>query len=260
MPAERPRVADPAARRLREALERRGWLTRADAVIAIGGPASAASELLERIRPRPRMVAGLVIDPQQARLAERHLIGALRRMHRADPLAPAFRLDAVVARARAQADADRRPAGHRGAGRLLLDGVPLRALADALVASGRVERDGRRLRLAGREPALGRQMRGRADALLDELRAGGAAPPRAAAVARRLGLPEGVIAHLRTGGELVSLGPEIDYPADVYRRLRETATTFARRRGRPPSVAEYRSLIGASRRYAAALLESFGIG
>jgi hypothetical protein len=244
---------EPARDRLRNAIERRGWLTEADAWIAAGGPPDRAADLVRRMRPRLRRLGGLLIDPDQARLAERRILSALRRMHREDPLASGFRVDAVLSRALASPDL--RPATHRGAGRLHLDHRPLRALVEDMVSRGRLVADGRRIRLSDHRPELGLDMRRRADELLGELRAAGASPPRAAAVARRVGLPEPVLDHLRATGELVAVAPEIDYPDDVYRQLRDAALGFAGEHGRLPSVAEYRSAIGASRRYAAALLE-----
>lgn len=250
MPEERSEIA-----RLRRALARRGWLTEADARIAVGGPPERAAQLIHAARPRPRRVGALLVDPEQARLAERRLMSALRRMHRENPLTAGFRVDALVARALAVRD--RRPGTHRGAGRLQLDAEPLRRLVEDLAARGRLRAEGRRVSLPDHRPELGSEMRRRADRLLDELRAGGATPPRAAAVARRLGLPEAAIEHLRERGELVALSGEIDYPADVYRRLRDVAARLAAERGAPPSVGEYRTAIGSGRRHAAALLERF---
>jgi hypothetical protein len=54
------------------------------------------------------------------------------------------------------------------------------------------------------------------------------------------------------------VAPGIDYPRDVYEQLRDVARDFAAEHGYLPSVAEYRTAIGASRRYAAALLERIG--
>lgn len=247
-----------AIRRLREALGRRGWLTQADARIAVGGPPDRAAALLAGVRPRLRLAAGLVIDPDQARLAEGRILATLRRMHREDPLSVGFRIDALAVRT--QETVDRRPASHRGAGRLLLDVTPLRALVEQMVERGRLARDGRRVRLPGQKPVLGHEMRRRADHLLAELREAGASPPRTAVVARRIGLPEAVVAHLRSGGELVAVAPDIDYPADVYQNLRDAVLAFADEHGRLPSVAEYRGAIRASRRYAAALLERIAAG
>jgi selenocysteine-specific elongation factor len=180
---------------------------------------------------------------------ERKLLAALRRLHAAQPLQPDHRLDAVRAAVRGTPTA--RSPRHRGGTAVPLDDAAFDAALDALVASGRVRRLGRRLSLAGERPTLGPEMRGRVDALLAELRAAGAAPPRVEGAARRLGIPPAVLEGLRSAGELVALAPGIDYPADLLadleRRLRAPTT------GRLTRTAIVDQL-GVSRRYADALL------
>lgn len=187
------------------------------------------------------------MDPAQRRLAERRLLSALARFHRHEPLAPDLRIDAVLALAR---DVGQRPASHRGAAPLSLTDAELLEVLDELVERGEVERAGHRVRLVGHRPELGPGMRRRADTLLGELRAAGASPPRAEAVARRLGLPDGVLDVLRQSGELVRLGPGIEYPRDALAELLEPF------RGRQVTVAEIRDELQTSRRYGAALLEA----
>lgn len=179
---------------------------------------------------------------------ERRLLAALNRLHRAEPLASGFRIDAVLARLRAEAAADRRPAGHRRAAALPRDPEIL-VVVDDLAARGLVERDGRRLRLPGRGPALDPQMDERVTLLFDALRSAGAAPPRVDPLARRLGVPAATLGQLRSSGRLVAVAPGIDYPADVIAALRRVVDDLGR-----CSVARLASEIGTSRRYAAALL------
>ncbi len=158
---------------------------------------------------------------------------------------PWLRVDSVLAEVRATPS---RPAGHRGAQALELTDAELRAVLDALCQAGDVELAGGRVRLPSRDAALGPEMRGRADRLLTELRGAGPSPPRAEAVARRIGLPVAVVEGLRQSGELVEVAPGIDYPADVLDEL------LARFTERAPSVAEARDELGTTRRYAAALV------
>lgn len=189
--------------------------------------------------------------PDQLRLtAERRLLLALARLHGRDPLVPDIRVDAVVAELRRSGTA--RPASHRGGGTLPLTDAELRQIVDDLVERGELLRAGHRVRLPSHVAALPDAWRERADALIEALRAESPAPPRADAVARRLGLPEAALDYLRTSGELVALAPGIDYPADVARELLAVARRLAE--AGTLSVATLREAIGGTRRYAAAII------
>lgn len=193
------------------------------------------------------------IELAQQRVAERRIIDALRRFHRSEPLVPDVRVDGLVRRLR-DTVRDTRPAGHRGAGGLTLDDRALRHVIDRLVAEGRLERRGHRVRLPGRRPTLGPEMRDRVDRLLEGLRAAGAAPPRVDGPASRLGIPPPVIDQLRRSGELVVVAPGIDYPRDVHARLMEQVASL-RGHGRP-GIGQVAARLRTSRRYAEALLRS----
>lgn len=179
------------------------------------------------------------------------MLAALRRLHRARPLASDHRVDAVFRELHASGG-ERRPAGHRGAGRLDLDDAALLMVIDGLVADGRVRRSGRRVALAEHAPRLAAEDRERVDRLLDELRSAGGSPPRVETLAARLGITPALITQLRASGRLVPLEPGIDYSPDVldglHRRLDVMATEG------PPTVARVASELGVSRRYAEALL------
>lgn len=182
----------------------------------------------------------------ERQLAERRLLAALRRFHRHEPLSADLRVDQLLALVREPAQ---RPASHRGARPLTLDDAALRSVIDELVERGEIERDGRRVRLAGKPPALEGEARRAADALLAELDAAGASPPRAEVIARRLGVAAWIVAALRSSGELVTLTAGIDYSRSTLDRL------LAQLRAAPlSSVAEARDELGTTRRYAAALL------
>lgn len=196
------------------------------------------------------------IEPAQRHLAERRLLAAMRRLHRAHPLAPDHRVDAVIRELRATGSKPR-PAGHRGAGALPLADAALLAVIDGLVADGRLRRSGRRVALVEHAPRLAAQDRERVERLLDELRAAGAAPPRVEGLAARLGITPALIAQLRASGRLVAVAPGIDYPPEVLdamrRRLDELAIDGPLTAGR---VADE---LGVSRRYAAALLRGASV-
>jgi hypothetical protein len=182
----------------------------------------------------------------ERQLAERRLLAALRRFHRREPLAPDLRLDQLLALLREPA---RRPASHRGARPLTLDDSALRSVIDELVERGEIEREGRRVRLPGRHPLLEGEARRAADALLAELDAAGASPPRAEAIARRLGVAAWIVAAVRSSGELVSVAPGIDYSRSMLDRLLAELRAVG-----VSSVAEARDELDTTRRYAAALL------
>ena len=190
------------------------------------------------------------MDTAQRRLAERRLLNGLRRLHRRDPMLSDVRLDAVLAAAKAVPAA--RPAGHRGATPLTADDAQLIAVIDELAASGRVVREGRRLRLPEHRPSLEPVMRERVDRLVEGLRAAGVSPPRVEGVAARLGIPAAVVAQLRSTGELVEVAAGIDYPREIWESLRERVDRLAA--SGPLTVARARDQLRTSRRHAEAIL------
>jgi hypothetical protein len=187
----------------------------------------------------------------QRRLAHRRILAALRRLHRREPLRADLRVDAVIAEVRAD-HAERLPTGHRGGGHLALDDAALLDLIGEMRADGTVAGEGRRIRLPDHEPTLDPEMRERVDALLEGLRSAGAAPPRIEGLAARLGIPPTVLDQLRAAGELVSIGPGIDYPRDRYLALAGRLDAMAR--GGRVSVARARDELRTSRRHAEALI------
>jgi len=193
------------------------------------------------------------IDSEQRRLAERLVIGALRRFHREQPLSVDLRTDALVQRVRAAAGR-RPPPRHRGAAPLELDDADLRRVIEDLVVDGRLVRAGRRVRLPDARPGLDPEMERRVEVLLEGLRAAGAAPPRVEGVAGRLGIPPTVLDQLRAAGTLRRIAPGIDYPADVWAvlrsRLEDAPGTI--------TVGRVRDELRTTRRHAEAILAALG--
>ncbi len=189
------------------------------------------------------------IDPEQRRIATRLVLAALRRFHRERPLAADIRLDTLVSRVRAAADR-RPPPRHRGSARLELTDAEVRHVIEDMAGDGRIVRSGRRVRLPGVTPGFDPEMQARVDRLLDGLRAAGAEPPRVEGVAARLGIPPMVIDQLRHAGVLRSIGPGIDYPAEVWAMIAARVSDMRGARG----VARVRDELRTSRRHAEAIL------
>ncbi|HEV8252381.1 MAG TPA: hypothetical protein VGQ66_03285 [Candidatus Limnocylindria bacterium] len=192
------------------------------------------------------------IDPGQRRLAERRLLGALRRHQRRSPLSPDARVDTLVAELRA--DSRGRPPGHRGTRPLTLTEGEMRAVVDGMVASGQLVRRGHRVRLPiGAGPAFDPIMRERVDLLLATLTAAGASPPPAEGVAARLGVPSALLDQLRAAGELVSIGPRIDLTRQSWDRVAARLDRLAA--SGPLSVALVRDDLETARRFAERILQ-----
>jgi hypothetical protein len=195
------------------------------------------------------------IDPEQRRVAQRLVLAALRRFHREQPLSVDMRLDALVSRVRSAAGR-KPPPRHRGSTPLTLEDADLRRVIEDMATDGRLVRTGRRIRLPDETPGLDPEMQARVDRLLEGLRSAGAAPPRVDGIAARLGIPPHVMDQLRTAGVLRSIGPGIDYPADVWSSLRARVEEM---RG-PMSVARLRDELRTSRRHAEAILAAVTLG
>jgi hypothetical protein len=195
------------------------------------------------------------IDPEQRRMAERLVLGVLRRFHREQPLAVDVRLDSLVSRVRAAAGR-KPPPRHRGATPLTLDDADLRRVIGDMAEDGRLRRSGRRIGLPDATPGLDPEMSERVERLLEGLRAAGAAPPRVDGLAARLGIPPTVIDQLRAGGVLRQVAPGIDYPSDVWSAL------HARLEGMSGAlnVARVRDELRTSRRHAEAIIAAMGDG
>lgn len=194
------------------------------------------------------------IDPEQRRVAQRLVLGALRKFHREQPMSVDLRVDSLVTRVRAAAGR-KPPPRHRGATALTLDDADLRRVIDGMADDGRLARNGRRVGLPDSRPAMDPETAERVDRLLEGLRAAGAEPPRVDGLAGRLGITPAVIDQLRTGGVLRQIAPGIDYPADVWSALLARMAGM----GPNPSIARVRDELHTSRRHAEAILAAVGV-
>lgn len=190
------------------------------------------------------------IDPAQRLLAERRLLDTLRRLHRREPLRSDVRVDRLIAELRA-ADPSR-PSAHRGRQPLSLSDADLRAVVDAMVTTGTLRRRGHRVELVDRPAPLDATMQGRLDRLLTALAAAGTTPPPAESVAARLGIPSALVDQLRANGDLVQVGPRIDYPRTTWAEVSLQLDRLAAER--PLSVKLVRDQLRTTRRHAEAIL------
>ena len=190
------------------------------------------------------------IDPAQRRRAERRLLIALRRYHRREPLRPDIRVDALLAELRAAEPSGR--SQHRGRQPLTLSDADLRTVVDAMVRSGTLGRRGHRVRLPDQGPWLEPAMQERVDRLLAVLRDAASTPPPVEALAARLGIPPALVDQLRAAGELVQVGPRIDYPRASWTDISEQLDRLAAEA--PLSARLVRDALGTTRRHAEAIL------
>lgn len=95
-------------------------------------------------------------------------------------------------------------------------------------------------------------MRERVEQLIGALDEGGTVPPSAEIVAARLGIPAPLVEQLRAAGDLVSVGPRIDYPRRTWAEISEQLDRLAA--DGPLSVRLVRDRLGTTRRHAEAIL------
>ena len=120
------------------------------------------------------------------------------------------------------------------------------AMVEELVTSGRLERDGDRLRRPGAVAPAPDPMLDAAKARL-ETALGVVAPPSLAEAARAAGCPPAGIRDLERAGRIVVLEPDLAYAMPMYRDLAARALAMAA--ASPLTPAAYRDAIGGSRKY-----------
>ncbi len=134
-------------------------------------------------------------------------------------------------------------------------GIAAAGLVDALVADGRLIRDGDRLHPAAMAPPAPVEADPRLLAAMDRLEAALAvpAPSPLSIAAREAACPEEGIRALTSSGRIVVLEPDLAYATSVYRDLAASALAMA---GQAPlTPARFRDATGTSRKYVVAILE-----
>ena len=122
-------------------------------------------------------------------------------------------------------------------------------LVDELARRGVVVVDAERLRTPEFVPALGGS---ETDKLLGVLAEAGAAPPPLAELGRTF--DAALIRGLVRSGQLVAVSPELVYPPASLERIRGLVLDQVAASG-PFTVAQFRDLVGASRKWVVPLLE-----
>ncbi|GBE58239.1 selenocysteine-specific elongation factor [bacterium BMS3Abin01] len=140
------------------------------------------------------------------------------------------------------------------------DGRDFQVMLTALAGAGEITAKGRRYALASAEARLsGSQKRllDRIKALLDE---GGSSPPTLKELESAAGADKGdlklVLGLLVENGSAVRIKPDLFYAAAPLEAAREQLIARCRQAGRI-TLAEFRDMLGISRKYAQALLEYF---
>ncbi len=177
-----------------------------------------------------------------ARLGEL-VIEALEHFHRSHPLEPGMELESLRSRLRAP-----------------LSPRLFRPVIERLEAEGRVVREGAIVRLPAHRVILGRGDEDLAVRVREALRSRGLTPPDRRELERDLGASaarlQEMLRVLERKRELVRVTPDLYYTPEALEEARRRLVAFLEQRGEI-TVAEFRDLIGASRKYALALLESF---
>jgi selenocysteine-specific elongation factor len=127
------------------------------------------------------------------------------------------------------------------------------ALLAGLIETGRLARDGDRVRDPKRSAAMPDALAAAMDRL-EAVLAVAAPPPFADAVAAT-GCPAEGIRRLEASGRIIRLSPELAYAAATHRELARQALALAR--AGPLTPASFRDATGTSRKYVMALLEDF---
>ncbi len=136
-------------------------------------------------------------------------------------------------------------------------GIPGELLAPALARLAEAQtvvEDGREVRLSQHRAALPPAEESTSLRLVQELEAGGFAPPTLAELASRYPLTPALLEHLVAQGRLVRVSEEVVFARAAYDRAVDLLARFIRRNG-SVTVAQARDLLGSSRKFVLPLLE-----
>ena len=167
----------------------------------------------------------------------------LQNFHRIHPIAAGMDLESLRSRLRTP-----------------LSAKLFRPVIARLEASGVVAREQSDVRLAEHEVKLDESQSDRARAITTAIESGGLTPPDAKQIAASMNMTAGkaleLLHLLERERKAVRVAPEIFYHADAYQRARRLFEDIIADKGEV-TVADYRTALSASRKYALALLEHF---
>jgi selenocysteine-specific elongation factor len=184
-----------------------------------------------------RALGGLYLHQEALRQAQEVLLRELGEFHRANPLKPGMAKEQLRALV--------------GLSEKVFDEF-LRLLASQVVAEREV------VRLSTFRPSLGKAQEALREAVLKELAQRGFQPPDRAELAGRLKVPQEEITDmlrlLAKEGELVRINDSLYMHRKAYEEMLKRLREFFASKGEL-TVAEFRDLIGSSRKYALPILE-----
>ena len=138
-----------------------------------------------------------------------------------------------------------------------MDAKDFQALLSLMASAGELETSDISVNLPGRVPELGEKERQLADSIKRAYREAGVNPPLPADIEKQYGpASKDVLALLIERGELVKVAVDLLFHKDALADAESALRAYLRERGQT-TVAEFRDLIGSSRKYVVPLLEYF---
>ena len=138
-----------------------------------------------------------------------------------------------------------------------MDAKGFQALLSLMASAGELETSDVTVNLPGRVPELGEKERQLAESIERAYREAGVNPPLPADIEKQYGLAaKDVLALLIERGELVKVAIDLLFHRDALADAENALKAYLQERGQM-TVAEFRDLIGSSRKYVVPLLEYF---
>jgi len=138
-----------------------------------------------------------------------------------------------------------------------MDAKDFQALLTVMAAAGEVEVSEATVNLPGRVPALGEKERQLVESIEQAYKDGGVNPPLPGEVEKSFGpASRDIVALLIERGELVKIAVDMLFHKDALAQAESQLRALLQERGQM-TVAEFRDLIGSSRKYVVPLLEYF---
>ena len=211
---------------------------------ALGKTPQALGDVFESLKREGRLLgfAGQWIKPAAFDAGVDRMVAALDALHVRYPSQPSHP-----------------PAKVLGAARLGWSGKPLDRILARLIEKGAIAMRDDEIRRPAFRVHLGERQRGLLDRVLDLIDEGGANPPNAHEIGKRLPAPPQAVGEIlalgEDSGEIASLADGVLFTNRGLSRLRERIRNGSG--GKPFSLGDMRDSLGTNRRVAVALLERF---